>query len=260
MTALAATPVSWALPEATGAAILEAHLQGCPYLQGHLFYHLCPLGPGKLIEQLITRVSYSVERKRKEREEKLGWEGWAYPPLTWVSPLSLGTVSVWAGHPSVAPCLWQLTLLIPVQAGQQPRALKALGYKYIVGSLAKSLGVVSSCPGPQPRQSGNLLHGGGLENIFRSFCPGWLRATALTQCLMPWPLVAQALAACNSTSWFSSGRLPMSQRSSELGVLQTVCGLLTGLNYSCRLQNKGSLVASQTHSVSPLCVHSVYHT
>lgn len=86
--------------------------------------------------------------------------------------------------PSVGPSLWQLTLLIPVQAGQQPQSLEAAGYKYIVGSLAKSPGVVCSCPGPTPVENGNLLHGGGLVIILGCSCPGWLIAAALTQCCM----------------------------------------------------------------------------
>lgn len=86
--------------------------------------------------------------------------------------LFMGTISVWASHPSLGPCLWQLTLLIPVQAGQKPQSLETAGYKYIVGSLAKNLGVVCSCPGPGPEENKNL-HGGGLVIIFRLFLP-WL--------------------------------------------------------------------------------------
>lgn len=114
--------------------------------------------------------------------------------------------------------------------------------------------MVCSCPGPQPRQNGNLLQGGGLEIIFRLFLP-WLTRSHCPHSVFnaTTSLIAQALAACNSTLRFSSGRLPMSQCSSELGVLQTVCGLLMGLNHGCKLQNKESLVASQTS----LCALSV---
>lgn len=132
--------------------------------------------------------------------------------------------------PSVGPSLRQLMLLILVQASQQPQSLEAAGYKYIVGSLAKSLGVVCSCPGPSPGENGNLLHGGGLVIIFRLFLP-WLTYSRCTYSVLhavdP-PCIAQPLAACNSTLWLFSGRLPVSQCSSELGVLQTVCGLLKG--------------------------------
>lgn len=47
----------------------------------------------------------------------------------------------------------------------------------------------------------------------------------------------------------------MSQYSSELGVLQTVCGLLKGCTKGWDPQNKGSLVAFQAHGVWPLCIY-----
>lgn len=67
----------------------------------------------------------------------------------------------------MGPGLRQLTLLIPIQAGQPSQSPETAGYKYIVGSLAKSPGVVCNCPGPGPQENGNLLHGGGLVIIFR---------------------------------------------------------------------------------------------
>ena len=117
-----------------------------------------------------------------------------------------------------------------VQAGQQPQSLETAGYKYIVGSLAKSLSVVCSCLGPGPKENGNLLHWGGLVIIFRLFLL-WLTYSCRTYSVfhaIDLPFIAQPFAACNSTLWLFSGRLPMSQCSSELEVLQTVCGLLKG--------------------------------
>lgn len=73
------------------------------------------------------------------------------------------------------------------------------------------------------------------------------------------PFIAQPFAACNSALWLLSGRLPASQCPSELGVLQTVCGLLKGeLGVGIYRIKKALLPLGR--AVCPLCVHPVCHT
>lgn len=198
------------------------------------------------------------EGRYKEDGKELSEERWRKYTRT-----SKGSCILFLGHfclslsPSVGPSLWQLTLLIPVQAGQQPQSLEAADHKYIVGSLAKSPGVVCSCPGPIPGENGNLLHGGVLVIIFRLFLP-WLTYSCCTYSVLhvidP-PFIAQPLAAYNSTLRLFSGRLPMSQCSSELGVLQTVCGLLKGWTKVGICRIKKALLHLR-HTVSGLFVYT----
>lgn len=125
------------------------------------------------------------EGRHKEEREIGGWEEkgsreerahrhqWTPSRCSWAHfGLSLS--------PSVGPRLWQLTLLIPVQTGQQPRTLEAAGYKYIVGSLAGRLGVVCSCPGPSPGRMETFFMGEALWLFLGCSCPGWLVVAALS--------------------------------------------------------------------------------
>lgn len=171
-----------------------------------------------------------------------------------------GTASAWACHPSMGPCLWQLTLLIQIQAGEPSQSPETVGYKYIVGSLAKSH-VWSSAAQVLVLRRMEIFFIGEAFWLFLGCFLLWLTYSYCTYSVFhatdP-PFIAQpsqpVTQLCGSSL---EGFQCLS--SSELGVLHTVCGLLEGRTKGWDLQNKESLVTLQAYSAYSLCRHSVYH-